>query len=429
MKIKLKKVQYSQIKHVKLKRPKPKKPNIFFRTLLKIITLPHLWAVKFRAEKKGMQRLGKREPCLILMNHCGFIDMEIATSVFYPRPVNIVATSDAFIGKNWIMRKIGCIETRKYTLDVQIVKDINYTLKTLKSSVLIYPEATYSLDGRATVLPDSVGKCLKMLGVPVVTVITEGAFMRQPVYNNLRKRKVKVSAKIEYLFSPEELKKLSADEINKKIREKFAFDYFREQTEKGVVIADETRAEGLNRILYKCPCCGKEKMKGEGKTLACLACGKTYELTQLGEMKALQGETEFSNVSDWVDWERAKVKEEIEGGRYEMNLPVRIMVMVDVKSVYDVGEGTLLHGLDGFHLTGCDGTLDYKQSPTAAYTINSDFNWYEIGDTINIGDLNTQYFCFPKIEGDFAFKARIATEEIYKLACAKRKEKSANNGL
>lgn len=415
MKIKLKKVDYDQIKGAKLTRPKPKKPNIFFRTLLKIVSLPHLWAVKFRAQKIGMKKLKRKEPFLALMNHCGFIDMEIATFVFYPRPINIVATSDAFIGKSWIMRQIGCIETRKYAMDVQVVRDVSYALKTLKSSVLIYPEATYSLDGRATILPDSVGKCLKFLGVPVVTVITEGAFTRQPVYNNLRKRKVKVSAKIEYLLSPDDLQTLSADEINAKIREKFSFDYFRWQKEKGVVVDDPDRAEGLNRILYKCPYCKTEgKMKGEGVTLTCGECNKSYELTPLGEMKALGGETEFTQISDWVDWERESVKAEIDEGRYEMNLPVRIMAMVDVKTVYEIGEGVLTHGTEGFRLTGCDGKLDYKQSAGFAYTINSDFNWYQIGDVINIGDLNTQYFCFPKVEGDHAFKARLAAEELYK---------------
>ena len=81
-----------------------------------------------------------------------------------------------------------------------------------------------------------------------------------------------------------------------------------------------------------------------------------------------------------------------------------------------MGEGHLTHSIAGFHLTGCEGKLDYAQDPILSYTLNSDFNWYEIGDVISIGTNRALYYCFPKNAGDFAAKARLATEELYKLA-------------
>ena len=59
-------------------------------------------------------------------------------------------------------------------------------------SVLMFPEASYSFDGTATPLPRKMGVLLKKLNVPVVTVITHGAFLRDPLYNMLQKRKVQV---------------------------------------------------------------------------------------------------------------------------------------------------------------------------------------------------------------------------------------------
>ena len=93
MKVKTKHLSYDEV--MALPRPrhqKPKRPNILFRTLLKLVSLPDLLATKFRARRIGMEKLGKREPCLYLMNHSSFIDLEIAASVLYPRPFNIVAT-------------------------------------------------------------------------------------------------------------------------------------------------------------------------------------------------------------------------------------------------------------------------------------------------------------------------------------------------
>ena len=65
-------------------------------------------------------------------------------------------------------------------------------------------------------------------------------------------------------------------------------------------------------------------------------------------------------------------------------------------------------------LTGCGGKLDYTQSPKASYSLYSDYYWYELGDVICIGDKERLYYCFPH-GGDVVAKARMATEEIYKL--------------
>ncbi|MBQ4268229.1 MAG: 1-acyl-sn-glycerol-3-phosphate acyltransferase [Clostridia bacterium] len=417
MKIKMQKATHAQICAITPKRQIPKKPNMFFRTLLKVVSLPDLWATKFKATKIGMEKLGKKEPCLILMNHSSFIDLEIAVSVFYPRPLNIVATTDAFIGKSWLMRQIGCMETKKFVSDIQIVRDMKTMLKEKNSSVLMFPEAGYSLDGRATVLPDSLGKCVKTLGVPVVMLTTRGAFARQPLYNNLRKRKLNVNATVEYLLSPEGIAEKSTAELNAIIRGKFAFDNFHDQKEGNVVIDEANRAEGLERILYKCPNCGAEhKTVGAGTRLSCGNCGKGYELTPLGEMQAVDGATEFTKISDWVDWQRESVKKELENGEYILDTPVNVCAIVDAKCIYELGAGRLTHDANGFCLTGADESFTYKQSATAAYTINADFYFYQIADVINIGDKNIQYYCFPIGEKTSVFKARLAAEEAYKLA-------------
>ena len=419
MKIKLKKAEYQEILKIDPNRKTFKKPNILFRTLMKLLSIPDMLAVKFRCKKIGMERLGRKDPCFILMNHSSFIDFEILSTVLYPRAFNIVATMDAYIGKNWLMRQIGCIETKKFAVGAQLIRDMNQALKKKKSSVLMFPEAGYSLDGRATVLPDSLGKCVKFLGVPLVTLITRGAFSRQPLYNNLRKRKVPVSAELEYLLSPEEIKEKSAEEINEIVREKFSFDGFRWQQEENVKICDPDRAEGLHRVLYRCPHCGEEgKMQSGGVSVKCTACKKEYVLTELGALECVNGKGKFTQVSDWVDWERECVKKEIEEEKYRLDIPVDIYMMVDTVSVYDVGQGNLQHGADGFVLKGCDGELEYTQSVVSTYCINSDFYWYQIADVINIGDLKKQYFCFPKVEGAYVFKTRLAVEELYKKAKA-----------
>jgi hypothetical protein len=391
---------------------------------MRLLGKGELKATNFKANYIGMEKLGAHEPCLILMNHSCFTDLLIAETVFARRPFNIVCTSDGFVGKNWLMRHLGCIPTNKFVTDFVLVRNMKYAFEKLGTSVLMYPEASYSFDGTATPLPATLGKCLKLFNVPVVMVRTYGAFARDPLYNNLQKRKVDISADIKYLLSREDIQNKSTDELNEILAREFTFDNWKWQQDNKVVINEPFRADCLNRVLYKCCECGGEgRMKGQGIELCCQACGAKWELTENGFLKQIMNgdatdkasPTSFTHVPDWYKWQREQVRREIEDGSYGLEADVDIYMLVDTKAIYKVGSGHLRHDLNGFVLDGCDGKLHYEQKSRASYSLYSDYYWYEIGDMICIGDMKTLYYCFPKQSGDIVAKARIATEELYKL--------------
>ena len=165
MKIKLREKSYEEVLAIQADRHRvPVRQLGIFRFLLCMLSVPDLWATHFTHHEIGMERLGKQEPALFLMNHSSFIDLKIAAALLRKRPFHIVCTSDGFVGKAWLMRLIGCIPTRKFVTDTGLVRDMMHALKKVKSSVLMFPEASYSFDGTATPLPESMGKCLKLLG-------------------------------------------------------------------------------------------------------------------------------------------------------------------------------------------------------------------------------------------------------------------------
>lgn len=415
MKIKTKKLDYDKV--VTLKKEKhrlPLKPSIIFRLLIRVLSIFDLAKVSFKYTKTDMDKV-KGKPCLILMNHSSFIDLKIASAVLFPRPFCIVCTSDGFVGKNLLMRLIGCIPTAKFVSDTTLIRDMQYAINDKKASILMYPEASYSFDGTATPLPRKLGALLKRLDVPVVSIITSGAFSRDPLYNGLQLRKVKVSADVRCFLDENEIREKSVEELDEILDNAFSFDAFKWQKENNIHITEPFRADGLERILYKCASCGVEGyMFGKGEELICRKCGKKYTLTTLGELKALEGETEISHIPDWFSWQRDCVRKEIENGDYILDTDVEIGMLVNRKAVYMVGEGRLTHTKDGFTLTGCDGRLNYSQKPLTSYSLYSDYYWYEIGDVICIGKRDCLYYCFPKGNCSVA-KARLAAEEIYKL--------------
>ena len=425
MKTVTKKSTYEEVMAMeRTKHRNPMRPIFLLQILIRLLTFFDMLSLGFSRKDHGMEKLEKDEPCLILMNHSSFLDLEIASRLFFPKRYAIVTTSDGFVG--WLMRilmpLLGCIPTQKFVSDMRLIRDMQYMLKEKKTSVLMFPEAGYSFDGTATTLPRKMGILLKKLGVPVVTVITQGAYFRQPLYNNLRKRKVSVHADVKCLFTAEDLKNMSVAELDAKLDEAFSFDNFRWQQETRMVVDTPHRAEGLNRILYKCPHCMAEgKTEGKGTKLICHNCGAEYELTEIGYLQA--DNAIFTHIPDWYRWEREEVRKELEEGTYQLEVAVSIGMMVNYDAIYMVGDGHLSHTTEGFHLTGCDGKLDYIQSPVACHCLNADYLWYEIGDMISIGNQDVLYFCFPK-GPDVVAKTRLATEELYKMKKA-RKPKTA----
>ncbi|MBO4515838.1 MAG: hypothetical protein J5721_09235 [Lachnospiraceae bacterium] len=427
MKIKTERRSYEEVAGLpSWEHKKPKKPSKVLAAVARTGLQGELKKVGFTWEKVDMEKAGDG-PWMILMNHCSFTDLAIAFEVLKGRPFSIVCTSDALVGKEGIMRSLGCIPTCKFVSDMTLISDMDHALNVNKASVLMFPEAGYSLDGTGTKIPDRLGILLKKLKHPVVMITSYGSFTRDPLYNNLQKRDVKVSCRMKCLFTPEELANAKVREINEVLAEEFTFDYFRWQQENEIRIDEPFRADGLNRILYKCPHCLKEgTTEGKGITLKCNACGATYELDPYGRLKGVGLEPKFTHVPDWFAWQREEVRKELESGTYSIEIPCEIAILKDAKALYFVGSGTLRHNADGFTLDGCDGKLHYEQAPNASYSVNADYFWYEIDDVVSIGTKECLYYCFTKGR-DVVAKTRIAAEELYKLSKGEKNHGSTEN--
>ena len=97
-----------------------------------------------------------------------------------------------------------------------------------------------------------------------------------PLYNELQVRKSgPVSAKVRCLYTREEIREKTVRELSEGVQNAFGFDNFRWQQEQDLKITQDFRADGLDRILFKCVHCGAEgKMEGRGTGITCTACGK-----------------------------------------------------------------------------------------------------------------------------------------------------------
>lgn len=358
-------------------------------------------------------------PFLMLCNHNAFLDFKIASQLLGKNDANYVVAIDGYIGREWLMRRVGCICKRKFTHDLNLIKQLKQVVN-MGNVAVIYPEARYSLCGTTAVLPKSLGKLAKFLDVPVVTLICHGHHINSPFWDTSHERGVKgTEAVFTQLLTKEQVKELDADTINQRIVEAFQYDDFAWQKERGIKVTDPKRAEGLHRVLYQCPHCRTEyKMTSEGSRLTCQSCKKEWEMTELGEIRALSGDTEFSHIPDWYEWERANVRKEVEDGTYSSGkLKVRVDSLPNSKKYISIGEGTLIHDMTGFHVecTDKDGDVHTMEKSVASmYSCHIEYQYlFKHGDCIDLNTLKDTWYIYP--EGDFAVtKMALAAEELHR---------------
>lgn len=398
------------------RKQKPVKQNIFF--------MPFLWLYCLAVTKKANLKIkkvnieGLKPPYILIGTHHAFMDFCVTPMAVFPHRANYISELEGFEAYGeWLYRQIGCLCKRKFTNDFSLIKNIKYVVDK-KGIIVIYPEARYCNMGTNSKLPQSVGKLAKMLKVPVVVLNMRGNYLQSPIWNPTP-RTVRLEATMTQIFTTEELKQASVDEVNEKIQQYFVYDEYKWQYENKIAITYEKRAEGIEKALYQCPHCKAEyEMQTEGKYIYCMKCGKKWGMTEYGRMKSVDGEDEFPHIPDWYEFQRKEVIKEIDEGAYKLEAPVRIEALPNAKNFINLGNGYLKHGLDGFHLT-LDENHEHKTlhfSPSEMTSVHTEYDYRGKGQCITLSTLENTYFLFPLCTEFNATKIQFATEYLYEMS-------------
>ncbi len=407
----------------------PIRQRHFLRPIVWALTLPFVKLHNSKIVKTNCE--GLKPPYLLLCNHNAFYDFKVATKAIFPHRANYVIAIDGFIGREWLVRNVGGICKRKFTSDIRLIRQIKRVFDH-GDILVLYPEARYSLCGTTAVLPDSLGAMCRMMGVPVVTLVCHGHHLYSPFWNH-RKRKVSgMVADMKQLFTAEQVKQLSTDEINKAIREEFFYDDYAWQKKHQIRIDEPFRAQGLHKVLYKCPSCGSEyRMMSEGTELFCEACSKRWQMTEYGELEAVNGSTEFTHIPDWYEWEREEVRREIQDGTYYFEAECHVNSLPNARKFISLGNGTLIHDMTGFHLKG---SMEFEpfsmeKSVSSQYSCHIEYDYRgKCGDCIDLNTLEDTYYIYPHGKNFSVTKIALATEELYcKWALEREAEKTTTS--
>ncbi len=415
-------VNYKRTRYYNTAKP-PLRPSLFVTALVRALSGCLLLGKQHTVEKVNME--GLKPPYILLSNHMSFVDFALVSHAAWPHRVNSVANIEGYYRRPWLMRLMGCICTRKFVNDVNLVRSIRKVLQ--RGDILcLYPEARLTPSGTTCFLPQSLGKLVKLNKVPVVVAIHRGNYLHRPIWNYSKRCKVPLHTTMTQLLSAQQVEELSVDEINTALRQALQYDDYRYWQQSGIRITEPWRAEGLHQVLYQCPhCLAESRMACSGSEIYCTACGKRWLLREDGRLQAQDGDTEFDHVPDWYDWQRRQVRRQIEAGEYFFEDEVDVYSLPGCYRYVPLGKARLRHDpQEGYVLEGSYNGQAYRIQRRPG-TINSvhveyDFEHGRPGECIAISTPNDSFYCFMT-QPNMVTKLNLATEELYLRHTAAKK--------
>lgn len=300
-------------------------------------------------------------PYILVSNHASRVDYLYTAPAVLPHRLNYVVGYNEFFRSHLypIFSLMQVIPKRNFTPDYHTAREIIRVIKA-GGRICLFPEGMSSISGGGQPCAIGGGRLLKHLGVTVYYTKIAGGYMTNTKHC-LDTRPGKVHITVDRLFTPEQLKSMSADEIQQTLNRALAHDDYLWNREARVSFNGKGQmAKNLHDLLYLCPKCGGVyTMKGEADIIRCASCGngarvnEYYDLIPLGETCVVP-----ETISHWYALERDKAKREVSAPDFKHSGSVRLGVLPKYKRLQKgatsviAGEGTLSISREGLKYEG-----------------------------------------------------------------------------
>ena len=253
-----------------------------------------------------------KSPYLLLGNHVGFWDPFIVGN-FLPHYTHFVSSDAAFRNPifSFFLTRLGTIPKKKNMRDSQVIRDIVSVIRQ-GENVGIFPESVRNWAGSSFPLDRSIIKLIKLLKVPVIVPILKGMNLFNPRWSpHLRRTKLEVEYTL--LFTAEDIKNLSEEEMFEKLSQTLKHDEVDFQRKHKNQIHSKKRAEYINHTLFVCPHCHSiDSFFAEGNNFNCTKCDYAIHIDDYGFFKSQnRNELVFDNIRDWYNWQEKWLLEHI----------------------------------------------------------------------------------------------------------------------
>lgn len=378
------------------------RPNKFVYVILNHFARLYTLIVK-KHRFHNPQKIKIQTPSIVISNHTSFFDFLYVMWAFKYQPINFVVARKYYETKplSKILKLGHTIPKSLFQADTMAMKQM---LETIKGGGVIgvFPEGQISITGVTLPFVSGIGKFVKKVGVFVYAVKTTGAYLKDPPWT-LLKRKGRVDSELLVALTPQEIMKLSIEEIENKLYQTIFTNPFIGNHEH---FKGKNLAHGLEIILYLCPNCHSEgKMIGVQDELVCEECKFSYHVQADGW---LHHQEQSINIHEAYMHQREYEKEKITKA-VDFLYEIKVAVETIVNQTYEIASrGTLRLMKDAIAYESLD---EYQFIIPTNVVRNVPF---DAGRNFQVY-LHNQLYQFIPEKPYLTTKAVIIIEELYKL--------------
>jgi 1-acyl-sn-glycerol-3-phosphate acyltransferase len=299
-----------------------------------------------RVDARGVDSLPEG-PFLLLSDHANALDPYVLGS-FAKRPIRFMAnTGGVHPLKAVFAELVGAYGRRKGANDRGALRR-TFELARAGDSIGIFPEGDRSWDGSASGLRPGVGKFIRRIGLPTVVARQKGNFLARPRWAAKPRRG---PWSVEFLaFGEDELARMSDALAEAIIVAALGKNEIKDALREGRRFTCEASAEGIGRLLWRCPVCGKcDCLGGLANEIRCGRCGSRWALDANCAVRPINvpfylPAAEIADLKDWHDWQVATLPElaaAADRGRPWMRSEGVVLSRREGRSARRVDKGTL----------------------------------------------------------------------------------------
>ena len=325
-------------------------PNGFIYEIARVAARIVLWFTGgYRCTGDAIPKEG---PVLVLASHGGMLDFLPVGLAVPGRRVRFVITERFMRGGllSAFLRWMAVIPKMQFHADPRCMSQILRTLRA-GGTVGIFPAGQTSLCGVPGEVSPVIAKLVKKSGANVVAVRLQGSFFAKARFIKGIHR-CPIHADVKLLYTPEQLKNASEEEIYDAIYGGIYYDEFAWQQQNNIRVRSKNRADGYDRVLFACPnCASLYTIRSEGTTVSCTACGVEAQVGEDMHLHWADDMQQPENLRDWFFRQQWAAEEALAQPGYQLEAPVTVLDFPGGKE-FPVGDGKLVLDRDELRYEG-----------------------------------------------------------------------------
>ena len=244
-------------------------------------------------------------PCLVVPNHVTAWDPLLVALSFPDNQMYFVASEHIFrwgLLTKLIEWLVAPIPRRKGASGTDTVMTCIRRIRK-GASIGLFAGGDCSWNGRSSQVFPATGKLARACGATLVTYRLEGGYLSAPRWGKGVRRGA-MRGHVVQIYVPEQLKAMTADEVNAAINRDIYEDAWQRQAAEHAVFAGKSPAEHIECLLYACPGCGQVGgLTSQGAYIRC-RCGFSRRFTETGTFAP---DEPFRNPGEWDAWQRQRL--------------------------------------------------------------------------------------------------------------------------